>query len=394
MTVAVIGGGIQGCTVAMELASRGQEVHMFEASSELMSGASRHSEGKIHLGYVYAAEPSLRTARLMARGALAFGPRLRGWLGPAFDDVTRSTPFTYAVHADSIVPVDLLEARYRRIAGWAPAGSGSVRRLRGTELAPYGPTVVAGFLTDEVAVDTDQLADLIAKSVIECDRLSVFTSTTVVSAEADTGAVTVLDEGGDQHAMRYDHVVNCAWAGRLAIDRMVGIDPVAAWTFRMKYFVRARLDAQRTPPPSTTVVLGPFGDIVDFGRGETYLSWYPDGCTQRTGNISPPSWPVRPDPPTQRALVDAISRGLTTVVPAIADSVASAHDIDVRGGVIYALGTSDVDDPASRFHSRYEVGITTRQRYHTIDTGKFTLAPLFASQLADRIAPRRGRVDT
>ena len=72
MRIAVVGGGLQGCAVALELARRGHAVELFDEQPNLMTGASRNSEGKIHLGYVYAADPSLRTARLMCtrRGRL------------------------------------------------------------------------------------------------------------------------------------------------------------------------------------------------------------------------------------------------------------------------------------------------------------------------------------
>ena len=59
--------------------------------------------------------------------------------------------------------------------------------------------------------------------------------------------------------------------------------------------------------------------------------------------------------------------------------------VDVRGGVIYARGDTDVDDEASELHERHRVGPFTHGAYHSVDTGKYTLAPLFALKLADRI---------
>ena len=61
-----------------------------------MDAASRHNEGKIHLGFVYANDPTFRTAELMFRGAGQFAPLMRRWLGTAFDDIPVSTPFNYA----------------------------------------------------------------------------------------------------------------------------------------------------------------------------------------------------------------------------------------------------------------------------------------------------------
>jgi glycine/D-amino acid oxidase-like deaminating enzyme len=59
--VAVIGAGIMGGATALFLARRGVEVVLFEAAPAPFAGASRWNEGKIHLGFLYAADPSLRT---------------------------------------------------------------------------------------------------------------------------------------------------------------------------------------------------------------------------------------------------------------------------------------------------------------------------------------------
>ena len=52
----------------------------------------------IHLGYVYANDPTMQTARLMARGALNFTSLMRRWIGDAIDAIPVSEPFYYVVH--------------------------------------------------------------------------------------------------------------------------------------------------------------------------------------------------------------------------------------------------------------------------------------------------------
>jgi hypothetical protein len=58
------------------------------------------------------------------------------------------------------------------------------------------------------------------------------------------------------------------------------------------------------------------------------------------------------------------------------------------GGVIFAIGSSDIEDPASRLHHRDQIGIVSSGCYHSIDPGKLTLVPYFADMCADRIMPR------
>ena len=70
MSVAVLGAGLAGCGIAVELADRGEHVLLFDRRQEPMQEASRWCEGKIHLGFVYANDQSFRTAQRMIDGAL------------------------------------------------------------------------------------------------------------------------------------------------------------------------------------------------------------------------------------------------------------------------------------------------------------------------------------
>jgi hypothetical protein len=153
----------------------------------------------------------------------------------------------------------------------------------------------------------------------------------------------------------------------------------------MKYFARAFAPVGVQTPSPTTIVLGAFGDIVDLGRGNFYLSWYPASRLGWSTALSPPSWPreLVADEATRRT--DQIIDGLSTVVPSVECFRRTSGDSSLCGGVIYALGTTDVSDPGSGFHARHNVGPRSVGSYHTVDTGKMTLAPMFAVDVADRI---------
>jgi len=392
----VIGGGIQGTCVAMELATRGVEVELFDAGPALMEGASRHSEGKVHLGFVYANDPTFLTPELMARGAAVFAPLMRRWLGSVFDTLPVSTPFNYAVHRASLLSPAELEDRYRSI-------SQSVRRLIGhsgyfgvddphhvarqtEDDHDFGPEVDAVFTTREVAVDPGALGDLVSATVADAEGIRVFTDTRVTSVDVSnsrlvgTGPGNVIIEFGP-----YDHIVNCSWGGRPALDITAGLLAERPWTFRMKYFFRPSGNGA-TKLPSTTVVLGPFGDVVDYGSGRYYLSWYPIGRMGWSGDLVPPDWPTRPDTATAADIASATVEALAAVVPGVAVFAAAARAApDVRGGVIFSWGNTDVEDRDSEFHRRSDVGLRSLDSYHSVDTGKSTTAPLFAVEVADRI---------
>jgi hypothetical protein len=78
---------------------------------------------------------------------------------------------------------------------------------------------------------------------------------------------------------------------------------------------------------------------------------------------------------------------LAQIVPSLSViDPARLVDAQVKGGVIVAWGETDIYDPGSELHKRYEIGVTSKGGYHSIDPGKLTLAPYFAEQCAERIA--------
>ena len=168
MRVAVLGAGLQGSCIALELARRGVEVDLVDRADTPMTGASKHNEGKVHLGYVYANDPTRRTARTMIEGALEFGPLLRTWVGKDLDEVARAAPFSYVVHRDSLLDVAAVERHFddchaialELLGGREPDYLGGdpripPRRLSRSESAPhYDPAaVLAAYDTSELAVE-------------------------------------------------------------------------------------------------------------------------------------------------------------------------------------------------------------------------------------------------
>lgn len=101
MLVGVLGGGLQGCCTALALAERKVRVTLFDKNDALLSRAAAANEGKIHLGYMYAGDPTLSTAKTMMAGALSFAPFLERYLGRPAGSFSVSVPATYIVHRDS-----------------------------------------------------------------------------------------------------------------------------------------------------------------------------------------------------------------------------------------------------------------------------------------------------
>jgi glycine/D-amino acid oxidase-like deaminating enzyme len=402
MRVAVLGAGLQGACVALELARRSARVDLYERQDAALTQASSNNEGKLHLGYVYAHDPTGQTARAMVSGALSFAALLRQWIGSRVDELQASTPFSYALHRDSLIDADTLERHLARCARFVhdirdgqPADYfGSEcrerpRRLTGSQIErAYDPErITAAFSTPEVSIDPEALARevrarLSAEAAITCR----FGATVTGVDRNGSQPVVRFDAGGARHDEAYDHVVNALWTNRLEVDATAGVVPTQPWLFRLKRFIRVRGGAAAAEVTSTTIVLGPFGDVTRYADGDLYLSWYPAALGGISSARQPPDWRPQPAADERPALRRAIMDGLTAIVPALsAIKNGAVEQADVGGGVIFAWGASDIDDPASQLHARTAIGPESFGRYHTVNTGKFTTAPLFAKVTADRV---------
>src|SRR5512133_3078341 len=114
--IAVLGAGIMCASFGLFLARRGFDVFPFDHESGPLAGASRWNEGKIHLGYLYAADPSLETARRVIPGGLNFGPLISELIETDIAPYVTEQDDFYLVHRDSVVSPEAAGAIFGRIS--------------------------------------------------------------------------------------------------------------------------------------------------------------------------------------------------------------------------------------------------------------------------------------
>jgi glycine/D-amino acid oxidase-like deaminating enzyme len=413
--IAIIGAGLTGCCAALELARRGHRVTLIEQDALPMNRASLRNEGKIHLGLIYANDPTLATARLQLRAALRFRPLLERWLGARMARIGVSTPFDYLVARDSLLGPEQLANFYEQVDALCGAelevdASLDYLGLRPERLAWRlgagevpgqfaGGPVQAVFRTQERAIDTDDLAAAVREAVAAEGRISVLAGHQVVGVERLSAGRTT-DHTSDARAnfavtgtahgepfrIEAAQVINASWERRLGIDRTLGIAPRPGVLHRLKYRVICRTPAALAGCPSITIVIGRYGDVVIRPGGTAYLSWYPAGLQGWAPGVEPPrEWDsaCRGEPPADVAarVAEATVAALSQWVPALAD----AEVLQVDAGAIVADGQTDVDDVASGLHARVKSGVMSQGGYHSVDPAKLTSAPLFALEVAERV---------
>jgi glycine/D-amino acid oxidase-like deaminating enzyme len=404
MGVAVLGGGLQGCCIALALADRGVSVTLFDKNDALLSRAAVANEGKIHLGYMYAGDRTLATAKTMMAGALAFAPFLERHLGHPAHTFSTSRPATYIVHRDSQLSADVVSAYLRTVHSLInEAAAGRKRAYFGQDLqtplrlwsaaekaAEFDAELACGALsTPEIAINPVALAQRLQDCIAAHPRIEVRCRRTVSGLKIERGRACVRSEGVDGDARdRFDCVVNALWDGRLKLNEAAGFRTSRPWLHRLKYGVSLRLPAGMTPPPSAAVVLGPFGEVVTYGDGLIYLTWYPECLQAICADVAPPDWATYPPEPLRSRIIAGTLGALSAIVPSLgALDPQNLPQATVKGGAIVAWGKTDIYDPESELHRRFEIGVTSEGRYHSVDPGKLTMAPYFADICAERIKP-------
>ncbi len=402
-SVLVMGAGIQGSCIALELARQGLEVTLLDQDEVPMNRASLRNEGKIHLGLIYANDRTLETATLQLKGAMHFRYLLSRWLGSAVEQLHYSTPFMYLVAQDSLLTPEELTQHYAALQsiytqlladhpeldylGQKPGRL--YRRLAFNQFEQHFQIdrFIAGFETAELAIDTDQLARLLRQAIAAAPNIRFLPRRRVKAVERINGILRVEGTGVDgQWCVDARQVVNSTWESRLAIDQGLGLEPPENLLHRLKYRVIARVPEALRRSPSATMVLGRYGDVVIRPDGTAYLSWYPLGLRGWTDALSPPtSW----NAPCRGVVEASDARSFAASVMAEIDTwfpgIGAAQPLLVDAGAIVAYGRTDVDDASSGLHDRTRIGVTSVNGYHTVDPGKMTTGPLFAMVAADRI---------
>lgn len=397
--IAILGGGMLGTCTALELARRGRRSTIFEGAPTLLQGASRWNEGKIHLGFVYAGDQTLRTAQQLIPGGLAFAGLVSRLLDTTLDPFITEEDEVFLVHRESVASVEAFEAYARRTAALvrdaasqpgAPrylrnATNAAVRRLTASEVSAItaAEEVLGGFSVPERSVSTVAVADLLVQAASQEQRIEMRPGTHVTGVVRRTDGRLQVSTAAGADEGPFDTVVNALWEGRPAVDASLGIQPIAPLTHRFRAAVFADIPDHRFP--SVLLCTGPFGDMKRYADGRAYLSWYWSGLLAEGNAIEPPRSAAVLDPTRCDDVLKGTLASLVHYFPVVRTLEAAGTSLTVHGGWVYALGQGSLADPASTLHRRDRFNMTIDRGYISVDTAKYSLAPWLAHRVAEII---------
>lgn len=401
--VGVLGAGLAGCCVALALSKKGIHVDLIDRQTDLMRGASLHNEGKLHLSYVYAADPESQTHELMCLGSLRFLGILEELTGVPREAFRKSFPFIYGVPTDSQLDIHAIHAHFSAVdKAIARVYKRSSKYLPHDKIRPFFPLdphtvgqaynpdkIQACFQTFEYSLDTAQVAEAIRASIRADSGIHLRLNTLILNAEPAAGGDHVLNclAQGQRRSYRYKVVINCLWDDRLRVDASVGITPERPWLMRYKaaIWLRQKQNSPADTLPSSTLITGPYGDVVNHGDGNIYVSWYPVCKLGETRSDDCTSLHEMAAAQDGSRLVKESLKAIADYMPGVASLLEHNESVTAGGGVIFAWGKTDITDPSSGLHQRHQIGPKVHGRWVSLDTGKYCMAPHFALQVADQL---------
>jgi hypothetical protein len=392
-----------GSSLALFLARRGVQVTLIDKAAQPLTAASRWNEGKIHLGYLYSADQSLRTADALLPGGLSFKRLTEELIGCSLERATTQEDDLYLVHRESVVTPDVVGRYFEEVSTRArshPDGSdyfvnlaeAKIRALSSRQLETLADTrrVVAGFRVPERSVSTNWIADRYVEALAAEPGIQLVLNTRVIAARPVEDSLDGCWHLNSKPILRgsFDYVINALWEGKLLVDVKAGLNPEAGWShrYRLAVFVHTsrELDVQ-----NAVVAVGPFGDVKNYTGRDFYLSWYPVGLVAQGEALSPPALPdfgrLLSD-----SIIESVAGELGSLIPAVTKIIANGQTKLVEGGWVFAIGQGALSNPLSTLHRRHEFGFRRRGSYVSVDTGKYSVAPWLARRIVDELCDNRG----
>ena len=274
----VVGGGIYGCRLALDLRREGASVLLVEREEALLARASAVNQGRVHGGYHY--PRSFTTARRSRANYLRFIHDHR-------DCVDDSHRMVYAVARErSHVTASQYESFCRAVGAPLSPAPEDVRRL-------FDPDAIeAAWLVEEAVFDVAKLrAKLETKLGASGVDVRLATEARVVRASDSGGLHVTLRSSGRESAVRTRCLYNCTYA---ALNQLLRRSGAATIPLRLEL---AEMVVVQAPDVfrglGVTVMCGPFfsilprpagGHVLSHVRYTPVCSWDDDGRPWPSGD--------------------------------------------------------------------------------------------------------------
>jgi len=387
--ITILGGGIAGCTTAVELAKKGHEVIILERDEDILRGTSARTPGRMGLGYHYF---DSETAKLYMTNTVEF---MKNYSDCFLGDET--TPYLrggrYFITKDSLVSAQDLMAAYDEISAEFEKHcdndpSNNIFKTRHLHRAMRSSEFQEDVNMDKVAfaIETKELLldwrkyEARLKGEIEQLDISIKTGFEISQVKrTGEGKFKIISTLGDLE--NADQVINCTWQNIDKINEMTGIgdakikkdDPNQSVTSRLKLLAEVELAEALREKHSMFFCVGPHAMFSNLGNGIGRITYAPVTNFGVTTDSQMPEiferWLNQGlNPEEEKEYGEKIIQGVAEYIPAMKD----ARLKRVIPGIVKSKGAVDLNDRQSPFHKRNYDGVE-EQELRWIDNASMKL---------------------
>jgi hypothetical protein len=397
--VCVVGGGIGGSLLAVELARLGISVALVEAGPQLLSGASSANAWRLGIGHHYAHDRTLETAGTLLRGAKYLTERFPKAI-PLTGPMSRGI---YVVHAESRIPGDVFAAYCERLHGLAvrefqDSDEEFRRFFASSERLPLADVTCLrepqrytyAILVPEPILHVDHLESAIVEDITSSPNIDLYLTCEVEDISSRYAPFSIAGNS-DQgfFNIRARRVVNATNHARIAIDRIVGpSDDDFNWHNRLKAICRVRLSETLSHHYSCFVAHGPFAMFTNTGRGDAWVTCADvTNLDQEYALLAPDVWRGFVDN-SGGAQAEILGQRIVSGAAAYFDGFEKLRPSETRFGVVQSrsrefnvddvIGTSGTIDGRSDFREK-------APGYFSLLCSKLAQAPFVCHRSAQHI---------
>lgn len=376
--ITIIGGGIAGCTTAIELRKRGHEVVILERDEDILRGTSARTPGRMGLGYHYFDSD---TAKLYMTNTIEFMKKYSDcFLGD------ESAPYLrdgrYFITKDSLVLPQELMASFDEI---------SMEFEKSCEKDPSNNIFKTFHLhrsmrfsefQDDVSMDKIAFAVQTKERLLDWNKcetrlkdeiaqLGIMVKTNCEVSNAirkEDGKFQLLSNLEEPE--NADYVINCSWQNIDKINETAGIGdaktkkdaPDKSVTSRLKLLAEVELPESLREKHSMFFCVGPHAMFSNLGNGIGRITYAPVTNFGVTTDSQMPEqfekWLNQGlTPEEELEYGQKIIEGAAEYIPAMKD----AKLLHVIPGIVKSKGGVKLDDRESPFHKRNYDGVEEQQ---------------------------------
>lgn len=379
-TVIVIGGGAGGCGTADALASSGFKVKLIEEKSELLSGTSNATPGRMGLGFHYI---DFKTGAMYMKQTIEVIKKYPDFLlAGQKDEKDPLRRGRYFIVKNSLFPKEEILAvykqyqqEYERLIAEDPSNEvfgPADEFFRILDPAEYQDDVNmdlvdVGIETKEHLLDWPRFRKFYIGQLEKNSNIEILTDhkvEKVTKGKNKRFEVSVRSKNGNERVFEANYAVNATWDKMEEVREGLDIPPAQMkMSNRLKVLLEVELPPQLVKKNSMFFCMGPHGMFSNLGGGRGLMTYAPKSNVSdwKTGHVQSEGTSqmtaLLKRPPTEREINEyggPIREGVSQFIP----QMKNAKILNVRFGVVRVAGKNvDIFDHNSDIHKREGYGV-------------------------------------